>query len=206
MPWQPPYASAADLAGWLGVEVDPELALATEAASRAIDRACNRQFGQISSSEFRYYTAEWHHDRWLVGIDDLMTDTSLTVEVDNDQDGVPEAEITEYRLTPINAAAIGKPWTAIEILPSSPVKPNGLHHGVRVSARWGWSAVPNAIKLATMIQASRLYERRQNVAGQLREKEVDDVRLQWGLTGGTVELDADVLASVGAYRRVWAAV
>ena len=204
MAWQPSYCSAADLLSWLGVDNDPQLSLRAEAASRAIDLACNRQFGVLSSSEFRWYTAEFYRDRWLVNIDDLMTTTNLTVEVDNDTDGTPEGEITDYRLTPINNAAVGRPWERIEVLPSSSVKPNGLRHGVRVSARFGWTNVPGPIKQATLIQASKFYERRNAVFGPLTRKDVDDVSYQWG-SSGTVELDADVAATVAPYRRHWAA-
>lgn len=204
MPWAPAYASAAELASWLGVPEDPELALACESASRAIDLSCNRQFGLLSSSEFRWYTAIFIRDRWVIPVDDFMTEASLTIEVDNDGDGTPEAEITDYRLTPVNSAAIGRPWTAIEVLPSSTLKPNGCRHSVRVSARWGWSAIPNAVKLATLMQAALLHERRTNVAGRLTTKEVDDVRYGWAASGAT-ELDPDVMASIIPYRRLWAA-
>jgi hypothetical protein len=71
VPWSPSYASASDLASWLGGPADDLMALATEAASRAIDQACGRQFGLLSSSEFRWYTAEYWRGRWYVEVDDL---------------------------------------------------------------------------------------------------------------------------------------
>jgi hypothetical protein len=74
-----------------------------------------------------------------------------------------------------------------------------------VSARCGWTNDPYAIKLATLIQAARLYEPRHAVAGPLTRKEVDDVALQWG-TGSTVEVGSDVMAAIAPYRRPWAAV
>lgn len=197
--WAPAYATAGELADWLGVDPDPELAAATEAASRVIDKHTGRQFGLLSSSEFRWYTAEFWKDRWLIKIDDLMTEQSLTIEVDNDQDGVPEAEITMYRLTPINAAP-DRPWTEIEVLPASPVKPNGIRHGVRISARWGWTTVPEPIKLATLIQSARFYERRDNPAGPLSQQRIDDIDYRWN---PTASLDDDVLAIVAPFRRYW---
>lgn len=205
MPWMPAYASAADLAGWLGVDSsDPQLAPATEAASRAIDQATGRQFGLLSSSEFRWFTAEWFRDRWIIDIDDLMTEASLTIEVDNDQDGTTEAAITAYRLTPINGAAKGRPWTRVEVLPASTVKPNGLRHGVRIGARWGWTTVPQSIKLATLIQAARWYQRKDSGAGPMASQTVDDVAVTWRVS--MQDLDADVLAAIRPYVRLWAAV
>lgn len=204
MPWAPAYASAADLAGWLGVDEDAELLLAADAASRAIDLACGRTFGRVDAPEARHYTAEWYRDRWHIDIDDLMV-TPVTVEVDNDCDGTPEGEITDYRLTPVNAAAHGRPWTRIEVLPSSAVKPNGLRHGVRITARWGWTDVPFPIMYAALVQASRFWDRRENVGGMLSKHRVDDVEYGWASTGANQELDPDVLASIAPYRRVWAA-
>lgn len=121
--WVPASASAAELASHLGVTVDSQMAPATEAASRAIGKACGRQFGLLSSSEFRWYAADYLRGSWTVEIDDLMTTTGLTVET-VDAAGNPVAEITDYLLTPRNAASVGRPWTRLEILPSSPVKPD----------------------------------------------------------------------------------
>ena len=204
MPWQPSYCTAAELASRLGVpNADTELAMATEAASRAIDRYAGRQFGLLSSSEFRWYTAEWFRDRWVIEIDDLMTEASLTIEVDNDQDGTPEAEVTAYRLTPVNNAAIGRPWTRIEVLPASAVKPNGSRNSVRVGARWGWTNVPQPIKLASLILAAKLYSRRASINGPLSSERIDDVA--YGYDTGT-ELDSDVAAMVDPFRKLWVAV
>lgn len=200
----PQYASADDLAEWLGVDEDPQLELVVEAASRAIDKACNRQFGLAGAAESRWYKAEYHRDRWLIPIDDLMTTNDLTIEVDNDQDGTPEAEITAYKLTPVNAAANGRPWTRIEVLPSSTVKPNGLRNGVRVSARWGWTNVPSAIKYATLVQAARFHDRRHNIGGTLTSQQIDDVSMGWAASANH-DLDCDVLASIAPYRKLWAA-
>ena len=74
-----------------------------------------------------------------------------------------------------------------------------------MTAEWGWVAIPDAIKLATLMQAARFYERRQNVGGQLTRREVDEVSLGWSASTAH-ELDSDVVASIAAYRRLWLAV
>jgi hypothetical protein len=207
MAWSPTYATAEDLGEWLP-EADPvadaaELALAIEAASRAVDRSANRQFGLVAAPEARQYTAEFdrHAHRWIIEIDDVQTLTGLTVELDNDADGVTEATVTAYQLTPVNASSNGRPFTRIEILPGAPVKPNGSRFGVKVTARWGWSSVPEPIKLATMIQAARLLARRESSTGPMESMKVDDVSYAWR----AADLDADVAASVAPFRRVWGA-
>lgn len=205
MAWAPTYASDADLADWLGVpDEGTELALAVEAASRAIDQATGRQFGLVAAPEVRCYTAEYdrHIGRWIVDIDDLQTLVGMIVQLDNDGDGSPEASVTDYRPGPVNALPGGRPWTRLEILPAAPVKPNGARDGVVVTARWGWTAVPAAIKLATLTQAARFYDRRESPAGPLQSKKVDDVSYSWGASA----LDDDVATAVAPFRRLWGAV
>lgn len=202
--WCPPYCHSHFLADWMGFPEDrrrhsePELILCAEAASRAIDKATGRQFGRVAEPQVRIYTAEWFKDRWVIDIDDLMTTDGLVVEVAG-------AEITDYVLTPVNAVAKGFPWTSLEVLPYSAVKPTGKAHEVRITALWGWESIPRAIETACMIQAARLYERRTNPNGPLTSKQVDDVRYGWRSTA-TPELDADVLASIAPYRKLWFAV
>ncbi|MGJ6124698.1 hypothetical protein QN239_19205 [Mycolicibacterium sp. Y3] len=131
-----------------------------------------------------------------------MTTASLKVET-VDEMGIPVSEITTYLLTPRNAVSVGRPYTRIEILPSSSVKPD--QHGVQVTARWGWSAVPETIKIATLIQAGRFWERRTNPGGALASERVDDIQRDWS-TAASQDLDPEVLAMVKPYRKPpWAA-
>jgi hypothetical protein len=188
MTWQPSYCTAADLAGWLGIDETPELALATEAASRAIDKSTGRQFG-IVVPESRVYQAEYWRGKTLVDIDDLMTADDLVIEVDGNA-------VSEYVLLPRNASQKSRPWTSVEI-------PGAVHGRVTITAQWGWSAVPDAIRFACLIQAARFYERRANPAGQKSQERVDDVQLWW--TAAAQDLETDVLASIAPYRRSWAA-
>jgi hypothetical protein len=205
--WAPPYGTTSDLAGWLGITDDPGLALPIEAASRAIDQACGRQFG-LTDSQSRTYQPKWHRDRWHVDIDDVMG--AITVETVT-HDGTVIDTITDYLLTPRNAVPNGKPYTGLEF--HGNVSFGGWsgyawgytphhHHAVKVTGQFGWLEIPEAIKLATQIQAGRLYERRDTPAGQLIRKDVDDTKLMWG---AATELDADVLATVRPYIRHWAA-
>lgn len=200
------YVTPAELGAWMrapGDWTEPELLLCIESASRAIDRHTGRQFGKVDAPETRRYTPEWFKDRWVVDIDDVQNIDGLEIHVDNDGDGVAESEVVDFDLTPINAASRGFPWTGVEILPRSAVKPNGLRNGVHITALWGWSEVPQAIQTATLIQAARLHERRSSASGPLISQRVDDVSAHWG--GGT-ELDPDVAATIAAYRKYWVAV
>lgn len=208
MAWAPNYLEPDELADWLGVLEGPELELAISAASRAIDKACGgRQFGLVTTPEARYYTAEYdrHSGRWIVDIDDVQTTVGVIVAVDNDGSGTYAQSITAYALSPANAVPNGRPWTRITVLPSSAVKPNGSHDGVKVTARYGWTTVPDAIRYATLVQAARFYDRRENIGGMLTKRAVDDVEYGWAASGTGHELDPDVLASIAPFRRIWAA-
>jgi hypothetical protein len=71
---------------------------------------------------------------------------------------------------------------------------------VKVTAKWGWAQpVPYAILLATMLQASRLFARRDDAStGPVVQKSVDDIDLRWSPPSA---LDDDVLTSVAPDRR-----
>lgn len=176
MTWAPPYATASDLQSWLGGGDTAELALAVEAASRAIDRATGRQFGSVTAT--RFYVP----DRGVVDIADTF-DAGLIVEFNG--------EPVEFTPLPRNAPADGQPWTQLRVAVSGEIS---------VIGEFGWPTVPDAIKLATLIQAARFYSRRQNVGGPLSAERVDDVAYTYG---ATTELDTDVAASIADYVRPW---
>jgi uncharacterized phiE125 gp8 family phage protein len=195
--WAPAYVTTADLKNYLRIGDtgdDAQLALAVEAASRAIDRATNRQFGAVAATEERRYTAAYdrRRRRWLVEVDDVMNDT-LTVTVE-------AGAITGYDLEPINAAQKGRPWTHVAVATDSAVNPTDTEHGVTVDAVWGWTAVPDAIEQACLLQASRFHARRTSPYGVAGSPELgSELRL-------LARLDADVAVTVGPYTRWWAGV
>lgn len=158
MPWQPDYITVAQLKGWVRVDDgvdDIELATIATTISREIDKTCNRQFGQVSAPELRYYTPMWNRRRclWVVPIDDLMTSVGLIV-------GTAAGTITEFDLEPRNAAAKGKPWTHIAIRKTNTVTIKGEDYEFANTGKWGWSAVPVPVLQAAKLQGHRLLSRR----------------------------------------------
>lgn len=204
MAWAPAYASVAELKSFVSIsdsDDDTLLALAIEAASRAVDLYTNRQFGAITGTEDWLYTAEWdrRRSRWLIPIDDLMTTDDLTVTVvDTEGDDVGNVDL--YELEPANAVSRdSKPWTWIVVRPDAAYKPTSLRNGVKVTATWGWSAVPDTVKEATLLQASRIFSRRTSPYGVAGSPDLgSELRL-------LARLDVDVAVSLGPYRRWWAA-
>lgn len=203
MAWAPDYCTAEELAEFISVQDDLDdavMARAITAASRAIDQETGRQFGLVDVAEARYYTARYDlgSARWVADIDDLMA-TPVSVGYDDARDNTYSTAITGGIYVPRNAASMGRPWTQLQLLPGATSTLGTFPDGVRVTARWGWTTVPTTIVEATLLQSSRLVQRRYSpygVAGSLRDG--SELRLM-------SKLDPDVVVSVRPYRRVWGA-
>lgn len=158
MAWAPDYVTVDGLAAYLRIDDaddDVELAHAIAAASRAVDHACNRQFGKVDTAEARTYTArpDYEGGYWVADVDDYQTATGLAVTVDSDA-------VTTYDKAPLNAAAKARPWTRVAFTADSEHLPTTHPHRVAVTALWGWTAVPAAVAQATLLQAARFFTRR----------------------------------------------
>jgi hypothetical protein len=169
---------------------DAELALAITSASRAIDTATNRQFGSVSATALRY-TARYSDRRsaYIVDIDDLFDDTGLIITSDG-------TAISDYDLYPFNAPTHGKPWTQILIYDVA----SEVEGDIEITASWGWSEVPSTIKTATLLQAARIFKRRDapfGVAGS--PDQGTELRL-------LAKIDPDVAVMVNSYKKNWGAV
>jgi hypothetical protein len=203
MAWAPDYLTLAELKSWLRVADtvdDTELAAAITAASRAIDTATHRQFGQLAAPAEWVYTPQWDRKRcrWVVHIDDLATTTGVVVEIDG-------TATTDYTLEPRNAVSKGMVWTRLVLgedvtVPAGETAGEAQRDSAGITAPWGWAAVPTAVKLATRLQASRFAARRDSpygVAGSPQNG--SELRL-------LARVDPDVAVSLHRYiREVWAA-
>jgi len=194
MAWAPSYATVDELASYLRIddEVDNvELGLALDAASRAVDEHTNRQFGLIDTPVERFYTARPDYERgyWVVDVDDYQTAVGLAVEVD-------AAAVATFAKEPVNAAGEGRPWTRVAFTDGSEFTPTGARDEVGVTARWGWTLVPNTVKQATLLQASRIFKRRDAPFGVAGFPELgNEMRL-------LAKVDPDVQVSLRGYRRL----
>lgn len=204
----PDYVTAAELKAQLRVTDsvdDAAVAFAVTAASRAIDHACNRQFGLNGSAVARVYHWQGHciDGRLAVPIFDLMTTTGLVVKVDQGDDGTYETTLTldtDFFLWPDNAAGDLKPWTYLIFGSQAQVYPAGVARELQVTANFGWTTVPTIVKQACLIQAARFFVRRDSAYGVAGSPEIgSEVRL-------LDRLDPDVAMMLAAVRRPWGAV
>ena len=148
------FKMAGELKGLAFMDYDATRSIAS--ASRAIDEYCGRRFWKdADATQVRYYTPL---DSRCVSIDDAVS--VGTVQVDWDGDGTFETTLTtsDYTLDPLNAAADGKPYEEIRIRPWTLCLPywNGC---VKVTGQFGWSAVPDQVKTATMLLSEKLVKR-----------------------------------------------
>lgn len=207
MAWKPDYCTTLELAAYARIPSgdtldDVQIGLAIAAASRAVDLYTARQFGLTGSAVARTYSYSGVciDGRRALSIDDVQTTTGLAVALDFDGDGTFEETLTygtDFDLWPHNAAADGKPWT--HLVARAGVTLPCRARGVQVTANWGWSAVPDAVKQATLVQANRLLKRRDAAFGVTGSPEMGgELRL-------LAALDPDVSVGLRPYRRIWGA-
>lgn len=203
----PDYCTLAELKAYRRISDtvdDAELPGAISSASRAVDRATNRQFGQVSTAEIRYYSWEqtYIEGRAALPIFDVYTTTDLAVAIDTAGDGTyagPVVVTTDFDLYPWNAALDGIPWTHVVLQPDAAYRFPCRARGVRVTARTGWAAVPAVVKEATKEQANRFAARRESPYGIAGSPDLgNELRL-------LSKMDPDVELMLKAVRRVWAA-
>lgn len=182
-----PYASGDDLADFLKMTVtgnDGWLAIAVAAVSEWIDGYCRRQFNLADTATARTFDVRRDGSVW---VDDIGHGTIL-VATDSASDGTyaTEWDDSDFQVDPLNAIAEGKPIDRLVAVGSYTFPPVSRRYGlVQVTARWGWPTVPNVVHQACLIQAARVYKRRESAEGVLGFGEFGPVRV------GT-RLDPDV--------------
>lgn len=174
------YATLSELKRALTIQDDDTssddlLNTALAAASRGIDTATGRRFYLDSSATARVYkpggrTACTDSGERLL-VDDIGTATGLVVETGS---GGSWTATTSYETGPDNAIVRGRPVTNLTL--TAGTWGSGLAR-VRVTAKWGWPAVPDEITQACLIQAARLFRRKDSPEGVTGSAEWGVVRL-----------------------------
>lgn len=170
---------------------DDILELAVEAASRQIDSHCERVF--YSTSTTRVFAPL---DAKLAEIDDLVSVTSIKTSSGADGTFDITWTATDYQLEPLNgmAGGIASPYTHIRAVGSYLFPTNDHEATIQVTGTFGFSAVPTAIKQATVILASRLYKRNDSPLGVLGFGDLGVIRVS--------KLDPDIASLVDVYKKM----
>lgn len=165
------YCSLAELKNEKGITDtidDSTLQISINAASRQIDGVCGQRFWLDATATPRLFqpTSLGYLDLTdqpgedAAGIGDT---TGLLIELDSGDTGVYSTSLTldtDFYLDPVNAAS-GSP-----ALPYTAVRLSGLNYWfnpsaygrstIQITAKFGWPAVPDAVKKACLIQAGML--------------------------------------------------
>jgi hypothetical protein len=164
---------------------DDLLGVALDAAHADVDDWTHRRFDKdavASAREFRVAGRVLDDpDGELLLIDDIADTTGLVVETSSDGVTYTVLDTTKYRAGPVNALVKDRPVTELRRLSG------GCWSGyvwVRVTAIWGWPAVPKQVTQATLLQANRFYLRKDSPEGVAGSAE-------WGVMR-VVRVDPDV--------------
>lgn len=153
-----------------GSEFDVIVEDVVTAISRDIEDYCHRQFNQEADASARLYRPT---SAGLCMVDDFYTEDDLIVETD---DGGGTFSTTwaasDYELRPLNGVRNGRPGFPYWMIAARSkgfkrfsARPEAT---VRVTAKWGWSKVPDNVIQAAKILASdtfQLKDSRMGVAG-----------------------------------------
>jgi hypothetical protein len=187
------YASLADVKAALRItdSVDDSLLeMAIESASRLIDGYTYRYFYNAGTAT-RDFVAS---DSYLTIIDDLISLSELKTTDEIGSEYVTWGS-ADYQLRPVNGKQDGLnvPYTSILSTDDLLFNILGEQALVRVTGVWGWTAVPIAIKQATVIQSSRIYKRLDSPLGVAGFGDLGAIRVGRSL-------DPDVEQLVMPYR------
>ncbi len=167
------------------------LNLALLGGARAIDGFCGRRFwldpaanAQVLNTRGRIV----HRDDWtdLLLVPDIGDPTGIVVEngtaFAGDEGWTP---VTRYETTPELAPGDGNPITGL-------LAPRGTWaERVRILTRWGYPRIPDAVMQANLLQAMRLYRRKDSPEGVAGSAD-------WGLIR-VPNLDPDVRALLAPF-------
>lgn len=194
------YASLDDIRIALGYKAsdtvdDPRVLATLEAASRWIDRWCQRHFYVVSQT--RYYTARYA-DRLILDDDepDLLSVTSLKTDEDDDYDYDYTWAASDYHLMPFN----GFPKWELRVTANGNYAFPSNERGVEITGMWGYGDGQSA----TPYEASGTTTSEELDANETAVDLVDGSKVQVGqalLIGSEQIYVIDVSSNVATVKR-----
>ncbi len=131
-----------------------------EGASRRVDGFCGRFFYKTSATAINIYP----YNEYLLRFPNDLANSTVTIKIDTLANGTYTTTLTQgvdYILEPTNTVIQSRPYLharmvggatfPLEVTPSFPT--------VQVSGFWGWNAVPDDVRTATVLLAIRGFAR-----------------------------------------------
>jgi hypothetical protein len=190
------YATLAELKARMGVPVsdtadDAIMEAVIEAASRMIDKYCNRVF-YSTAGQVRYFTPA---TEVLTFTDDLQSVSAVATDRNLDRTWSNVIPAADYELGPLNNPSLGFPYTEIRMKPLAGESFDLGMEMVKVTGTWGFASVPDAVNEACLITAARYFKRKDAPFGVAGGGEVgQSVALR------AVDPDASVL--IAPFRKI----
>ncbi|MGW9196056.1 phage head-tail connector protein [Micromonospora chersina] len=189
-----PYATKDELKARMDITDtadDDRITEALDSASREIEAYCRRQFNDAGAASARLFRPAGCD---LAVVDDFSTTTGLVVETSTDGTTWTAWSASDYELEPLNGTVGGLDgfpfWRLVAV--GSRSFPELRRSSVRVTARWGWTAVPAPVGEACELIASEGFKMGDAPFGVAGFGEFGSVR---------VRMNSRAQSLLGPYRR-----
>lgn len=197
------YVGPDDLRNSLGDDSQKLIAARLEdainAASRAIDRYCRRKFWLDTAVTTKVFRVGCSDVAW---VSDIGSTSGLVIKTDPGLDGSFNTTWTasDYQLAPLNSDIVDgsdtiTPWAFWEIdaVGSYSFPVDEVRATLQVTARFGWSSIPDDVEQACLIKAAALYKRKDAPFGVANFGDFGPVRIG--------RQDPEVMELLAPYRR-----
>lgn len=180
------YVDKTDLKNMIGLTgstQDNNIDNAINASSRLIDQITGRHFYKSESVQVKHFTP---NNEYILDVPDIANTTGLIVQLDTTDDGSHDKTITldtDFYLKALNVTDMegdyNIPYQSLVILDrrSSERFDPDIVKQVKITAIWGWENIPDAIKQATLLQASRLWKRKDSPFSTYGSSETGEMEL-----------------------------
>lgn len=173
--------SNADLKDWLKINDavdDTRITVAVAAANSAVVNYCGRSFDKtdVGSETSRLFNVNpqtfstWPLYR-TIEVDDFWDVTNLVIKTDDGDNGTFSTTWTasDYQVEPLNGrdGPLSVPYYRITSIGGKTFPVWNRRPALKVTAAWGWAAIPDDVRTATLIKAARLYKRKDSPEGVL---------------------------------------
>lgn len=165
---------------------DSKFELAISAASRQVDNYCNQRFWMDDAVVTRTFETTMRDRLYLT--DGIATTVGLVIALDVNDAGTYGTTLTsgtDYILRPTNAAQMvpAEPYDEIRLVGSAYQFQRSSYGRelLQVTAKWGWPAVPDEVKKATLVQAADLFKAKDATFGVVGSNDFGTVRITSGL-------------------------
>lgn len=194
--------SASDLKTHLGISDttdDTTLTTAASAACRAVQRWCGREFDATTTASASARTFRPSSPTLCI-TDDFWTTSALVVKYELSDNGTWGSTLTlntDFIVEPLNGRedGISVPYRKIRTVSWIFPVVETTFPSVQVTAAWGWSAIPDDVKLAALILGARIWKRKNSPEGVLGGFQ------DFGAVRISTRQDPDVVNLLSDYRR-----